>query len=268
MNIFETIVLGLTQGLTEFIPVSSSGHLELVQRFLGGGRAEDFHLFLELINFGTLIALLIYYRKRILKILHDVFVKRDLHMAINLLLTSIPAGIIGILLSKFIESNGFFASMYTIGIAMGVVGLLMIFIEKLPHLSEVKSEEKLSHKRAFLIGLAQTFALIPGVSRSGSTIIAGRIMGMDSKASANYSFMASIPIMIGVCLKSVLSSSSRAYIGANFGMLLLSNIVAFVSGMLALTFVIKFLEKKGALSAFGYYRVILSLIILIFMLLR
>ena len=269
MNVFETIILGLTQGITEFIPVSSSGHLELVQRLLdGGGRAEDFHFFLELINFGTLIALLFYYRKRIYKILRDVFVKRDLHMAINLLLTSIPAGVIGVLLSKFIESHSFFSSLYTIAVAMGVVGILMIFVDKLPHLSPIKSEEKLSHGRALGIGLAQTFALIPGVSRSGSTIIAGRVMGMDSKASANYSFMASIPIMIGVCLKSVLSSSSRAYIGTNFGMLLLSNFVAFVSGMLALTFVIKFLEKRGALSAFGYYRVILAGIVLVVLLVQ
>ena len=268
MNIFESIVLGLTQGITEFIPVSSSGHLEIVQRFLGGGRAEDFHLFLELINFGTLIALLFYYRKRIAKIIGDIFVRHDWHMAINLLLTSIPAGAIGLLLSNFIESNDFFASMYTIGIAMGIVGILMIIVDKLPHLSTVQSEEKLPHARALGIGLAQTFALIPGVSRSGSTIIAGRLMGMDSKASANYSFMASIPIMIGVCLKSLISSTSRAYIAENFWILLLSNFIAFVSGMIALAFVIKFLEKKGALSAFGYYRVILALTLLIFLLLK
>ncbi|MBQ6486692.1 undecaprenyl-diphosphate phosphatase [Candidatus Saccharibacteria bacterium] len=264
MNIFEVIILGLTQGLTEFIPVSSSGHLELVQRLLGGGaRAEDFHLFLELINFGTLIALLFYYRKRIAKIIGDVFVRKNWHMAINLLLTSIPAGAIGFLLSNFIEENGFFSSIYTIAIAMGVVGLLMIFVEKLPHLSKVESEEKLPHSRALSIGLIQTFALIPGVSRSGSTILAGRVMGMNSKDSANYSFMASIPIMIGVCLKSVVSSSSRAYISENFGMLFLSNFVAFVFGMIALTFVIKFLENKGALRFFGYYRVALAVIALV-----
>ena len=269
MEIFESVVLGLVQGLTEFIPVSSSGHLEIAQRLLGAGaRAEDFHFFLELINFGTLFALLWYYRKRIAKILNDIFKKKDWHMAINLLLTSIPAGIIGILLSKFIESNDFFSSLYTIAIAIGVVGVLMIFVDKLPHLSKVKDEEKLPHKRALGIGLIQTFALIPGVSRSGSTILAGRVMGMDSKASANYSFMASIPIMIGVCLKSLVSSSSREYIMNHTGELVLSNIIAFVSGMLALTFVIKFLEKKHALSAFGYYRVILSLIILIILLVQ
>ncbi len=269
MSIFESIILGLTQGITEFIPVSSSGHLEIVQSLIGAGaRAEDFHFFLELINFGTLFALLWYYRKRIAKVLNDIFKKKDWHMAINLLLTSIPAGLIGVLLSKFIESNGFFSSLYTIAIGMGIIGLLMIFVDKLPHLSKVKNEEVLPHKRAFSIGLIQTLALIPGVSRSGSTILAGRVMGMDSKSSANYSFMASLPIMIGVCLKSLVSSSSRAYITENAGMLILSNIIAFISGMIALTFVIKFLEKKKALSAFGYYRVILATIILIILLVQ
>ena len=93
-------------------------------------------------------------------------------------------------------------------------------------------------------------------------------MGMDSKAAANYSFLASLPIMIGVCGKSLISSSSRAYIAANAGTLVLSNIVAFISGMIALTFVIKFLEKKNALSAFGYYRVILASLILIVLLIQ
>ena len=93
-------------------------------------------------------------------------------------------------------------------------------------------------------------------------------MGMDSKAAANYSFIASLPIMIGVCLKSLVSSSSRAYIAANAGMHALSNVIAFASGMLALTFVIKFLEKKNALSAFGYYRVVLATIILIILLVQ
>ena len=263
MSIFESIILGIVQGATEFIPVSSSGHLEISQQLLSGGaRAEDFHFFLELINFGTLFALLWYYRKRIFGILNDVFVERDFKMARNLLLTSIPAGIIGVLMSKVIESNGFFSSMYTIGIAMGVIGILMTIVDKLPHLSNVKDETKLTSGRAFSIGLIQTMALVPGVSRSGSTIIAGRLMGMDSKAAANYSFLASIPIMIGVCLKSLVSSSSRSYIMENAGMLALSNLVAFIAGMVALTFVIRFLERKNSLRVFGIYRIILALVIL------
>lgn len=260
MNILESTVLGLVQGITEFIPVSSSGHLEITQRILGaGGRAEDFHFFLELINFGTLFALLFYYRQTIWEILQRVFVKKDYKLALNILITSIPAGIIGLVLSKVIEKLPFFSSLTTIGFAMGFVGLIMIFVNKLPHLSKLKDENELTPGRALAIGLAQTFALIPGVSRSGSTIITGRVMGLDSKSAAKYSFLASLPIMIAVCGKSLLSSSSRAYITSNLGMLLLSNLVAFVSGLIALQIVMKYFKKENSIPSFGIYRVILSL---------
>lgn len=260
MNILESTVLGLVQGITEFIPVSSSGHLEITQRILGaGGRAEDFHFFLELINFGTLFALLFYYRQTIWEILQRVFVKKDYKLALNILITSIPAGIIGLVLSKVIEKMPFFSSLTTIGFAMGFVGLIMIFVNKLPHLSKLKDENELTPGRALAIGLAQTFALIPGVSRSGSTIITGRVMGLDSKSAAKYSFLASLPIMIAVCGKSLLSSSSRAYITSNLGMLLLSNLVAFVSGLIALQIVMKYFKKENSIPSFGVYRVILSL---------
>ena len=260
MNILESTVLGLVQGITEFIPVSSSGHLEITQRILGaGGRAEDFHFFLELINFGTLFALLFYYRQTIWEILQRVFVKKDYKLALNILITSIPAGIIGLVLSKVIEKMPFFSSLTTIGFAMGFVGLIMIFVNKLPHLSKLKDENELTPGRALAIGLAQTFALIPGVSRSGSTIITGRVMGLDSKSAAKYSFLASLPIMIAVCGKSLLSSSSRAYITSNLGMLLLSNLVAFISGLIALQIVMKYFKKEKSIPSFGVYRVILSL---------
>lgn len=260
MNILESTVLGLVQGITEFIPVSSSGHLEITQRILGaGGRAEDFHFFLELINFGTLFALLFYYRQTIWEIMQRVFVKKDYKLALNILITSIPAGIIGLVLSKVIEKMPFFSSLTTIGFAMGFVGLIMIFVNKLPHLSKLKDENELTPGRALAIGLAQTFALVPGVSRSGSTIITGRVMGLDSKSAAKYSFLASLPIMIAVCGKSLLSSSSRAYIASNLGMLLLSNLVAFVSGLIALQIVMKYFKKENSIPSFGVYRVILSL---------
>lgn len=260
MNILESTVLGLVQGITEFIPVSSSGHLEITQRILGaGGRAEDFHFFLELINFGTLFALLFYYRQTIWEIMQRVFVKKDYKLALNILITSIPAGIIGLVLSKVIEKMPFFSSLTTIGFAMGFVGLIMIFVNKLPHLSKLKDENELTPGRALAIGLAQTFALVPGVSRSGSTIITGRVMGLDSKSAAKYSFLASLPIMIAVCGKSLLSSSSRAYITSNLGMLLLSNLVAFVSGLIALQIVMKYFKKENSIPSFGIYRVILSL---------
>lgn len=261
MDMLEAILLGFVQGLTEFIPVSSSGHLELIQQIFGFA-SENFHIFLEFVNIGTLLALLIYFRKRIFKICQNVFKERNYKLALNILITSIPAGIIGLLLSHFIEGNSFFSSLYTVCIAMGIVGLLMIAIDKLPHMSELRSENDLTPARALTIGLAQVFALIPGVSRSGSTIVTGRLMGMNSESAAGYSFLASIPIMCGVCLKLFLDGDSQAYFFENLGAVLISNLVAFVVGLVALKFLLKYLKKPKSLQTFGKYRVILACLVL------
>lgn len=261
MDIFQSILLGFVQGLTEFIPVSSSGHLELVQQLFGFA-GENFHLFLEFINLGTLLALLIYFRKRIWKIIKDIFTEKNYKLALNLLITSIPAGIIGLILSGFIEEQSFFSSLYTVCGAMGIVGLVMVAIDHLPHMSKLKDENELTPIRALIIGLLQTFALIPGVSRSGSTIIAGRIVGMDSESSAEYSFLASIPIMAAVCLRMFLSSTGRAYFAANLGPLLLGNLVAFVVGLIALRFLLAYLKKPKSLQSFGKYRIIVACLVI------
>ena len=260
MDIFQSILLGFVQGITEFIPVSSSGHLELIQQ-LCGFASENFHLFLEFINLGTLLALLIYFRKRIWRIIRNVFVEKNYKLALNILITSIPAGIIGLVLSGFIEEAPFFSSLYTVCAAMGIVGLIMILIDHLPHLSELRNENHLTPVRALTIGILQTFALIPGVSRSGSTIIAGRLVGLDSKSAAESSFLASIPIMSAVCLRMFLSSTGRAYFTDNLGTLLLSNLVAFVVGLVALHFLLTYLKKPKALQSFGKYRVIVACLV-------
>lgn len=261
MDIFQSILLGFVQGLTEFIPVSSSGHLEIIQQ-LCGFAGENFHLFLEFINLGTLLALLIYFRKRIWKIVKDIFVEKNYHLALNILITSIPAGLIGLLLSSFIEENPFFGSLYVVCGAMGIVGLIMVIIDFLPHMSKLESENELMPIRALIIGLLQTFALIPGVSRSGSTIIAGRLVGMDSESSAEYSFLASIPIMCAVCLRMFISSTGREYFAANLVPLLLGNLVAFLVGLVALRFLLRYLKKPKSLQSFGKYRIIVACLVI------
>lgn len=262
MNIFEAILLGFIQGITEFIPVSSSGHLEITQHIFNIQSSDNFHLFLEFINLGTLLALLIYFRKRIWRIIKDVFSNRNYKLAINIVITTIPAGLAGLLLSDFIENNGFFSSLITVSIAMGIVGLIMMFIDRLPHMSELKNENHLTPIRALFIGLSQIFALIPGTSRSGTTIITGRLVGLDSESSAEYSFLASIPIMCGVCLKMFLSSTGRNYFAANIGILALSNLIAFIVGLFALHYLLRYLKKPHSLQTFGRYRVIVACLVL------
>lgn len=261
MNIFEAILLGFVQGITEFIPVSSSGHLEIVRQIFNFS-AENFHLFLEFINLGTLLALIFYFRKRIWKILTDVFRNHKYKFALNLVITCIPAGLAGLILGDMIENNSFFNSIYTVAAAMGIVGIIMIIIDKLPHMSTLESENQLTPVRALIIGALQTFALIPGTSRSGTTIIAGRLTGLNSESAAEYSFLASIPLMAAVCLRMLLSSNNRAYIYTNLGPLLLSNLVAFIVGWLALTFVLNYLKKPKSLQSFGKYRVAVACLVI------
>lgn len=264
MNVVETIILGLTQGLTEFIPVSSSGHLVLLQEVFSG--ASD-HLFLEFVNIGTLLALLVYFRKRIIAILNDVFVKKNYKLARNIIITSVPAGIVGWVLADFIAHSFFFGSVLTVTITLAIVGVLMIVLEKLPKASEVKGGEGLTPLRALAVGGAQMLALIPGVSRSGSTIIAGRLMGLGAAQAAEYSFLASLPIMLGVTLKVFIKEGDRAYFIEHLPMLLLSNAVAFISGLLAVGFLMRYLAKHN-LAVFGWYRVGLAAILAVILLVQ
>lgn len=261
MDIFQAILLGFIQGITEFIPVSSSGHLEIVRQIFNFS-GENFHLFLEFINLGTLLALLIYFRKRIWKILRDVFKEKNYKLALNIIITCIPAGIAGLLLGDFIENNSFFGNIFSVAGAMGIVGIIMVLIDKIPHMSELKNEEHLTPARALIIGLLQVFALIPGTSRSGTTIIAGRITGLNSESAAEYSFLASIPLMAAVCLKMFTSSAGREYFVANIGPLLLGNLVAFVVGIIALTFVLDYLKKPKSLQTFGKYRITIACLVI------
>jgi len=262
MNLLEAITLGLVQGLTEFIPVSSSGHLVIAQHLFGMG--SD-HTFLEWINLGTFIALLIYFRVRIVEILRQIFIERKFMLARNILLTSIPAGVVGYLLADWIDDSSFFGSLSVVMVTLALVGGVMVILEHLPKFSNTKDGERLSAPRALAIGVAQMIALIPGVSRSGSTIIAGRIMGLSPAAAAEYSFLASLPIMAGVTLKVFLKDF--AYLEQNLTMLLIANIAACVSGLLAVGFLMRFLSKHS-LEVFGWYRLGLAAIIALVLLVQ
>lgn len=258
----ESVILGLIQGLTEFIPISSSGHLVIAQTFLSG--ASD-HLFLEFINIGTFLALLVFFRKRIWNILVDIFKHRNFKLAGNILLTAIPAGIVGFLLADFIGSTAFFSSAWVVVCTLLIVGVVMVVLEKLPKASSVKNGEAMPWWRALVIGGAQVLALIPGVSRSGSTIITGRLMGLSAAEAAEYSFLASLPIMFGVTVKVLVSDFD--YLAAHAGTLVVSNIFAFISGLLAVGFLMRYLSKHS-LAVFGWYRIALAVVVAVILLIQ
>lgn len=264
MSIIEAIVLGLIQGLTEFIPISSSGHLVIAQTLFSG---DSSHLFLEWINIGTLLALLVYFRARIVAITVDIFKNKNIRLARNILITAVPAGVVGFIFADFIASTPFFNNAFTVVFTLAIIGVVMIVLERLPKASGVSSGEKLSSTRALVIGLAQILALIPGVSRSGSTIVTGRLMGLKAAEAAEYSFLASLPIMFGVTLKLLISSSDRQYFLDNAAMLTLSNALAFISGLVAVGFLMKYLASHS-LVVFGWYRVALAGVLAVILLVQ
>lgn len=264
MHIFESLVLGLVQGLTEFIPVSSSGHLVLAQELF---RHRPDHLFIQALDIGTTLALVIYFWPRLQALRRQVFNKKDYRLARNIFITSLPAGLLGLLLASTIETSTFLLSPMTVAILLGLVGVVMVVVDRLPHLSPQPEGSFLSPKRALVIGAAQALALMPGVSRSGSTIIASRFMGLSSKRAAEYSFMVSIPIMLGLIAKLFIKESDRAYIFSHFELVLVGNIAAFFAAIIAIRFMLRYLENHG-LASFGWYRIIVSLSVLIFLLLQ
>lgn len=264
MGIFEAVVLGLVQGLTEFIPVSSSGHLVLIQSLYSNGID---HLFIQALDIGTTIALIIYFWPRLMDLFSQVFKHKDYRLARNILITSIPAGLLGFLLANFIEKSTVLVSPLVVALMLAAVGFLMIIVDRLPRKSKKESGRDLSPRRALVIGLAQTFALIPGVSRSGSTIVASRVMGLGSLSAAEYSFMVSIPIMLGLISKLLLKSSDRAYLISHLNIVIVGNIAAFISATIAIRFMLNYLSNHG-LGIFGWYRVILASVVLVVLLVQ
>lgn len=258
----ESIILGLIQGLTEFIPISSSGHLVIAQYLFSG--ASD-HLFLEWINIGTMLALVVFFWHRIMTILKDIFIGHKYRLARNILLTVIPAGLVGFFAADYINSAAFFGSVWVVVVMLFVVGVIMVVLEKLPKASSIKNGTALTVPRALAIGFAQVIALVPGTSRSGSTIIAGRLSGLSAKEAAEYSFLASIPIMAGVTLKVFLKDYD--YLLQHFDTLLVGNIAAFVSGLFAVGFLMRYLSRHS-LALFGWYRIALASVLVVVLLLQ
>jgi undecaprenyl-diphosphatase len=285
MNVLQALILGFIQGFSEFIPISSSGHLVLAPRI--------FHFFMDqplsfdvVLHLGTLAALVVYFYQDLKDILFSVIgdwkklglpkVKKiklsDLSentiLLCKIAIGSIPAGIVGVLFDKFFETT--FRGVTYVVIFVTVGSLLMLgaeffirFFKKKLEVSN-KTISSLSFKDSFLIGAFQTLALFPGVSRSGSTISGGLYLGLNREDAAKFSFLLSIPI-IGLAGLFKLVTSFNELRALSFGAIALGFLFSFVVGLFAITFLIKYL-KKHDLYLFIGYRVLLALSLVLFLL--
>lgn len=265
MSIIESIILGIIQGLTEFLPVSSSAHLNLFPWvFNWGAMPESFDIAL---HFGTLLAILIYFYKDWINLIVGGFNQikgkksTDGRIFWYLVVSTIPAGILGIILEKISEKllPSLDAQMIAISIALIVMGIVLYVVDK--RCESTIKYEKMPFKSAFLIGLSQALAAaFPGVSRSGITMTTARMAKVDRESAAKYSFLLSGPMVAAAVLVSI----KDFVFDLSFLMGVLSS---FVVGMLVIKFLLNYL-KKGSFKIFAVYRVVLGLVIIGIVLLR
>jgi len=257
MQLFESIILGLVQGLTEFLPVSSSGHLVIFQKFLG---VNEPGVTLEIIlHFGTLLSVFTVFGRDIINLLHSPLDPPKKRFLLMLAIGVIPTGAIGLALKGYVDQ--IFSSVFLVGAMLIVTGGLLKFMALLP-VGE-KDVRKMKIKDALLIGLLQGVAIIPGISRSGATITAAIWRGLDRDLAVRYSFMISIPVILGATL---LEAKDLAVAG--FEQTLLTNYfiggaVAFLSGVMAIKTFIKLLKERK-FDYFAYYCWAVGLAIIIF----
>ncbi len=241
MNFFTAIFLGIVQGITEFLPISSSAHLVFFQHILPGF-SQTGVLFDILLHVATTVAVIIYFRKTLL----DLTFREILLLGIG----TIPAAIAGIVFRKQLE--GLFSSVFWAGITLAISGVLCIFVDKAKTI-----REKITVSDSVLIGVAQAIAIIPGISRSGSTIFTGVALGLDRKKVAQYSFLLSIPAILGASAVEVFSHGLDSQ--GSTGTYLVAAIVAGVTAYFSIDFLLNTLSTKRY-RYFGYYAIVVGLV--------
>jgi undecaprenyl-diphosphatase len=256
LEIIDAIILGIIQGLTEFLPVSSSGHLELGKAILGADALpEESLLFTVVLHFATALSTLVIFRKDVLEILKGLFQfkwNEETKFSLKIIISMIPAAVVGFFLQDYMEV--FFDG------AILIVGIMLLLTAFLLYLADLaKTTEKgVSFRGAFVIGMAQMVAMLPGISRSGATISAAVLLGVDKTKSARFSFLMVVPLILGKVAKDILSGDinfqgdDTLAMGAGF-------IAAFVAGLAACTWMIK-LVRQSKLSYFAIYCLVVGLI--------
>jgi len=248
MKSWEAVLLGVVEGLTEFLPVSSTGHLILVAHILGIQHDNFTKSFQISIQLGAILAILFLYRDRLL---------RDKETWKRIILAFLPTGVIGFLLYKLIKG-------YLIGndsvvvTALFLGGVVLILADRKLHSGRYKDVDEVPLLKAFLIGFFQSIAVIPGVSRSGATIVGGLLLGLDRKTAAEFAFLLAVPTMFAATGYDLLKSGGE-FSSAEWKTLGIGFISAFLSALAVVKWFLDFLKKHG-LWIFGVYRIILSLL--------
>ncbi len=269
MEILKAILFGIVEGVTEWLPVSSTGHMILLDEFIKLNVSDEFYeLFSVVIQLAAIIAVIVFYFK-------DIFPwgpnksKEDTKKIFNLwgkvLVACVPAGVIGILFDDLLDKylyNGI-----VVALTLIIYGVIFIVMENKGFGDKhTKSMDDITYKQAFEVGAFQVLALIPGTSRSGATIIGGLISGLDRKTIANFTFILAIPVMFGASLVKLLKyikNVGLAFTSSELSILIVGSIVAFVVSLFIIKFLIGYVRKHD-FKVFGCYRIVLGIIVLLY----
>jgi undecaprenyl-diphosphatase len=256
MNYIQAIILAIIEGITEFLPISSTGHMVIASSFMGIADDGFTKLFEVVIQLAAILSVVVIYWRKF-------FDFSKIQFYIKLIVAVIPALIIGGLLKKHIEK--ILETPVFIAVILLIGGVVLVFVDKWFQNPSVAEESEINNRKALTIGFYQTLAVIfPGLSRSAATIIGGMQQGLSRKVAAEFSFFLAVPTMLAATVKSlydVYKDTPEVLNSQNLGLLALGNIVAFIVAYLSIKFFIDFLTKNG-FKIFGYYRIVLGLILL------
>ena len=249
MEIINAIILGIIQGLTEFLPVSSSGHLEIAKTILGEGWVGKESLLMTVVlHFATALSTIIIFRKDLVEIFGGLLQFKNnesFQFSLKIVISMIPAALVGLFFNDQIESL-FGGELTLVGSMLLITGLLLFLADKAK-----SSAKQVGIKGAILVGLSQAIAILPGISRSGATISTAVILGIDKEKAARFSFLMVVPLIFGKMAKDILSGDIQ-YESATFLPLIIGFFAAFFTGMIACKWMIK-LVKRSQLKYFAYY---------------
>ena len=260
MKYIEAIVLGIIQGLTEFLPISSSGHLEIGKALFGNEAIGQESLFLTLVlHFGTALSTMVVFKneiKEILKGLLDFKINDHTQFSIKIIISMIPAILVGLFFQNQIEAL-FFRNLVLVGAMLLLTGLILFLADRASD-----SQKKVSFTNAFVLGIIQAIAILPGISRSGSTIASAMLLGIDRQKATRFSFLMVLPLIFGSMAKTIIDLEGTPQ-NTNITILAVGFISAFISGILACRWMIT-IVKKSQLKYFSYYCIFVGGITLIY----
>ncbi len=252
MLFWATILLAIIEGLTEFLPVSSTGHMIIVSSLLGVAADPFIKLFTIAVQLGAILSVVVLYWRRWFK---------SIEFYLKLIVAFIPAAILGFWLGKYIDA--LLESVLTVAIALVMGGFVLLYVDRWFAKAESNPDQKVSYARAFVIGCFQTIALIPGISRSAATIIGGLSQGFNRKIAAEFSFFLAVPTMFAATAYKLYQyiDDGGSFTNEQTMLMVLGNVIAFVVAMLAIKGFIGYLERYG-FRLFGWYRIALGLLII------